>query len=149
MAHMAEGGVNYKLASVINGQWQMVHSHLAQYDYITQADQITCKWLGCGGRSIVAWALRDQALFLETLKTGYAADDIDARDEHSYHTRQQSGESGLRRALDTTDEYAAFFDTTYMSNNIEFGYTGPYELQLDDIAVPLRLGYGDQFVDTA
>ena len=90
-----------------------------------------------------------QALFLETLKTGYAADDIEARDEHSYHTRQRSGESGLRRALDTTDEYAAFFDTTYMSNNIEFGYTGPYELQLDDIAVPLRLGYGDQFVDTA
>jgi len=149
MGHMAEAGVNYKLASVINGQWQMVHSHLAQFGYISQADQLTCKWLGCGGQSMLAWALRDQALFLETLKTSYAADDIQARDEHSYHTRQRSAESGLHRALDTSEEYAAFFDMTYMRNNIEFGYTGPYELQLDDVAVPLRLGYGDQYVDTA
>lgn len=75
-----------------------------------------------------------QALFLETLKSGYSKYNITARNEHYAHSRQRSAEKGLDVALDSVADYAAFIDTSYLTNNVAFGFTGEYELELDDVA---------------
>lgn len=60
--------VDGQIAGVIGGLYSLTWAHLKLNKYLPVQEQLTCRWLGCGSDSAVAWSLRDIARFLVTVK---------------------------------------------------------------------------------
>ena len=59
----------------------------------------------------------------------------------------ESNKRGLADELPSLSRYAAYVDTYYMDRNLANGNNGSYWLTLDDPAVPIKLGYGEKFLE--
>ena len=56
--------VDGEIAGVIGSQPKLCWPHMQLPKYYTIKEQLSCKWLGCGEKSRIAWSLQDHSKFL-------------------------------------------------------------------------------------
>jgi len=118
--------VDGEVAGVIGSTPEKTWPHIQAYKYPKIAEQLSCKFLGCGAQSRVAWTLQDHSKFLQTVKY-----DVD----------------GFARGLEddtvqTLETYAGFIDTSTITSLNRQGVDGSYELIIGD---EIELGYHDNY----
>lgn len=123
--------VDGEIAGVIGSLTYLTWPHIQLYKYPTIKEQLSCIWLGCGNRSRVAWALRDQAKFLKTVSYGGIA----------AGSRMRGLEDGT---VGDVNVYANYIDTEIMNDLSNNDVDGSYELVPGE---EVEFGYHDDYAE--
>lgn len=118
--------VDGKISGVLGQPSHLTWPHISAYKYMTIKEQMTCQWMGCGNQSRMAWALRDTAMFMQTVTYG-----------------ANEAKRGLEDGTILPD-YSMFLDTQILYNLDQNKVDGSYVLVQGE---EVEFGYHDDYAE--
>lgn len=125
--------VTYKIAATLpQGKMSDVYFHIMELGFPTIKEQASCRWLGCGATSRVAWSLKDQAEFFASLKEDH---NTVLGTETPNKTTADVNKISLTNSL---KDYSPFIEPGYIKFLVVANVSDKYFLQPGEV---VHLGY--------